>query len=255
MMFSMTSSPLSSFASTSNDESSMTTPSSSLLSTVVVTRIKVESPNGLVKRFWLRAQHPPIRFRAGQWIDLHCVAGIGGYSLVSAPDESSDEIQLVIKQSDHPVATWMSHDCTVGAELQIAVGGTCFFEPPIESSRIVLLAGGLGVNPHLSIAQAALQCEAVDHVTLLYSCRADERLFVEDIDTLQSKYPNRFAFHLFLDTRLTQADVAAETKSDDEHKTHLEVFVCGPVSFSEAVMQFLIDSNVPSKCIRNEKWW
>lgn len=223
---------------------------------VVVTRIATESPNALVKRFWLRSSDAPIRFHPGQWVDLHTVAGVGGYSVV-ASTEDENEIQLVIKESEHPVAAWMSQSCAVGCELQLAVGGTCFFEPPNEPTRLVLLAGGLGVNPHLSIAHAALQCDAVERVTLLYSCREAERLFRADIDALQSKYPNKFVFRLFLDSRIAQADVrdatAAAATADD--KLQLTVFVCGPVPFSEAMLQFLNDSNVPASSIRNEKWW
>lgn len=224
----------------------MTTP-------VRVIRIEPESANGLVKRFWLRAESP-LRFLAGQWVDLHTPVGIGGYSLISPPEDDLYEIQLVIKVSDHVVATWMSRDCAVGAELQIAVGGTCFFSPGNDDSadnsdRIVtLVAGGLGINPHISIAQAALRCAAVVRVTLLYSCREEERLFINDIDLLQKEHPERFVFRLFLNSRIALDDIK-------QHAPQGEVFVCGPVSFAEAMMQCLNECQVPPTSIRHEKWW
>ena len=77
-----------------------------------------------IKTFEL-ALEAPTPFAAGQWLDVHIpgLETVGGFSLVSAPAQSLQRVQLAIKESAHPPARWMHRDAAVGAELVVRVGG------------------------------------------------------------------------------------------------------------------------------------
>ena len=65
----------------------------------------------------------------------------------------SHEIDLAIKKSSWPPAEWVHSSCKTGDKVQIRVGGDFYYDPP-SNSRIpdlVFIAGGVGINPLLSI--------------------------------------------------------------------------------------------------------
>ena len=72
--------------------------------------------------------------------------------------------------------------CEVGDRLSIRVGGDFTYDPPSNSpADILLIGGGVGINPLFSILQhhAYLQApisERRGHAHLLYSARSREEL-------------------------------------------------------------------------------
>ena len=105
---------------------------------------------------------------------------IGGYSLTCSPSLEKDDNQflsLAIQYSDHPPTHWMSSDCKVGDVLKIRVGGDFYYDPTSSSvSNLLLIAGGIGINPIFSIFQhqfnmISSSLSFVPHTHLLYSAR------------------------------------------------------------------------------------
>ena len=91
---------------------------------------------------------------------------------------------LAIQYSDHPPTHWMHNNCNVGTELKVRVGGDFWYDPPPPLiSDLLLVAGGIGINPIYSILrhQASL-VEATSprnpHSILLYTaCNSQELIF------------------------------------------------------------------------------
>ena len=74
-------------------------------------QIQQETPT--VKRFVFDLGQQHFNFLPGQWIDFYVeIEGceqIGGYSLISAPQNTQGQIELAIKASPHHVVTrWLS---------------------------------------------------------------------------------------------------------------------------------------------------
>ncbi|KAM3571199.1 hypothetical protein VYU27_006747 [Nannochloropsis oceanica] len=103
----------------------------------------------------------PFSFLAGQWVDLyvpnlrHC----GGFSMISSP-ESLPLLSLAIKgspasRSIHARWAHTSEGAKEGDVVGLRVGGGFHFQMTEEhwmkGTRLVLLAGGVGINPLMSI--------------------------------------------------------------------------------------------------------
>jgi ferredoxin-NADP reductase len=83
------------------------------------------------------------------------ISQIGGFSMCSPPllMEQSHQIHLAVKKSSWPPAEWVHSSCKAGDKVQIRVGGDFYYDPPSNSQipDLVFIAGGVGINPLLSI--------------------------------------------------------------------------------------------------------
>lgn len=122
----------------------------------------------------------PTQFLPGQWLDVH-IPGIpkpGGFTITSTPHEP-DYLELAVQESpSNPPAAWLWQPIPeiINTELTVRVGGS-FVWPPSnvnlqEVKRVLFVAGGVGVNPLMSIishlAQLPLQLYTI---SFLYSIR------------------------------------------------------------------------------------
>ena len=230
-----------------------------------VERIAQVSPT--VKLLQLSTESPHFTFKPGQWVDFFIpnTTLVGGYSMCSAPDPHNFE--LAVKFSLHPPTHWIHSACKVGDRPLVRVGGDKWLDPATTSAKVViLLAGGRGVNPLLSILRAGAGTNTVFH--LLYSVKTlDELVFWAEIEELRSQHRNIVAeYHMtkefpeYLGPKLTENFREGRITPDQVNCLLLEyqksvdigdmrLFVCGPPKMIE-----LFDRNVDIKC-DYEKWW
>ena len=108
--------------------------------------------------------------------------------MCSAPSlmETNSEIQLAIKFSSWPPSNWIHKSGKVGDKLAIRAGGDFHYDPSLTEKmpNLVLIAGGVGINPLLSILlHLSTKCESSpnvehfpEHLTLLYSAKSKEEI-------------------------------------------------------------------------------
>ena len=122
---------------------------------------------------------------------------IGGYSLTCSPNlfDQSGKLTLAIQYSDHPPTHWMHTQCKIGSVLKIRVGGDFFYDPtPSTPVDLLLIAGGIGINPIYSILQhqvslLKVQGDTFPQTHLLYSARnLQELIFKVCIDVIKYIY-------------------------------------------------------------------
>ena len=135
----------------------------------------------------------------------------------------------------------------------------------------MLLAGGVGINPLLSIFRhsgellSAGDSSGPRSVSLLYTAAtAEELLFKEEISEQCSKRET-FTSQFFVTREKTGSEEFTHrrmTKSDlenvlcDKEDTERKIcFICGPPKMVEQVKNWLIELNVSAENIRYELWW
>lgn len=245
-----------------------------------VCEIAHESPT--VKSLRLLVADKDFSFKAGQWVDFFIpgVSVVGGFSICSSPQLLQQEriIELAVKYTNHPPAVWVHNKCTLGSEVALRVGGEFFFDPqPTDAPRnLVLIAGGVGINPLLSILRhsADLHRDQANKrssyetgtVKLFYSAKnTSELLFKKNILDLVNEFPEKITCSLHVTKQTTQ--ISAELKpyitegriTEKEISEHVSAetlfYICGPPPMTDFFSKQLEDSHVPKEHICFEKWW
>ncbi|KAL6059180.1 hypothetical protein STEG23_008087, partial [Scotinomys teguina] len=153
------------------------------------------------------------------------VSVIGGFSICSSPQLLEQEriIELAVKYTNHPPAVWVHNECTLDSEVALRVGGEFCFDPqPTDAPQnLVLIAGGVGINPLLSIlrhsadlhrdrADKGSGCE-IGTIKLFYSAKnTSELLFKKNILDLVNEFPEKITCSLHVTKQMAQ--ISAELK-------------------------------------------
>lgn len=227
-----------------------------------VTALVAATPSIRVLR--LAIADPAFRFLPGQWVDLGAdIDGspyTSGYSITTSPLHAG-EIELAIKASaKHPLARWVHEHAQIGDTLRVSQGQGPFVYLPEMSDNVVLIGGGVGVTPLLSIFRHVRDAGLSTQVHLLYSVSdSREILFREELEDAVHAHDN-----LHLSVTVTQPDPLWRglTGRIDPIKLHaLNVpddtlyYLCGPKGMVEDMSTLLHDLGVPMNRIIFEKWW
>ncbi|XP_061110636.1 oxidoreductase NAD-binding domain-containing protein 1 isoform X2 [Conger conger] len=242
-----------------------------------------------VRRLRLSIPHPDFSFKAGQWVDFFIPGQekVGGFSICSSPALLRREgvIELAVKYTTHPPAHWIHHSCRLDSEVEVRVGGDFFFDPSPGGGAVdlLLVAGGVGINPLFSILlhardlqrhrQAGGQHCAPGAVRLCYSAKtAQDLLFQSSIVEACEEFPGRFScdFHLTHQSEEVEPQlqpyISGGRISEQVLREHLEslagagrretlCYLCGPPPMIESVSGHLQRLGVPPHRVLFEKWW
>merc|ERR1712013_295166 len=116
-------------------------------------------------------QETDLKFHAGQWLDFF-ISGeekVGGFSMCSCPSDLSMKgtMDLAVKFSTWAPAHWIHTQCRVGDWITFRFGGN-FYYPSSgfnDEHSLLLIAGGVGINPLYSIWQAAAHLVRTSSIT------------------------------------------------------------------------------------------
>ncbi|KAM5157972.1 oxidoreductase NAD-binding domain-containing protein 1 [Mantella aurantiaca] len=242
----------------------------------------ITSESDTVKRVRLSIENSEFTFKAGQWVDFFIpgVPKVGGFSICSSPGllEKEGVLELAVKYNLHPPAHWIHTQCSLGSEVALRVGGEFFFDPKATDSSVdlVLIAGGVGINPlfsillHVADLHKALETTGrgfqMGSVKLYYCAKnTSELLFKKNILNLMHNFPEkiRCSFHVTqqstpicpdLQPFITEGRITESHLANSVSRDHL-CYICGPPPMIEAMCKQLEDLHVPRERIYFEKWW
>ena len=212
----------------------------------------------------LELADPAFRFLPGQWVELtREIEGqthTAGYSITNSPLRRG-VIELAIKISGkHPLANWVHHHAQSGESVTVTQGQGPFVYVPEMSDNLVLIGGGVGVTPLISIFRYVRDAGLATRTHLLYSVSdSREILFGEELQLAAREHDN-----LRVSITVTHPDAQWQglTGRIDPVKLHAIhmpsdtlFYLCGPKGMVEDMSAMLHALGVPMSRIIFEKWW
>ncbi len=205
---------------------------------------------------------PVAYFRAGQYLSLKL--NIGGssvsrpYSISSCPKDALEGAVAVTVRSNPGgfAAEHMLEEFKEGDEvLSSGPQGNFYYEPLRDPENIVALAGGSGITPFLSMAQAIADGTEDFDLTILFGSRTKEQiLFREELDELAAKCDRIHVVHVLSDEEAEGFEHGFITADliKKYAKGPYSVFVCGPEAMYRFLKGELDKLGLPRKNIRCE---
>ena len=221
-----------------------------------------------IKSFLLRPQRwRP--FTAGQHLDIRLTAPDGyqaqrSYSVASAP-ETEGAYELVVERLDDGEVSPYFHDV---AELGDAIEirgpfGGHFAWRASDGGPLLLIGGGSGVAPLMSIARHRSQRGSDVRVVLLYAVRTWDDVVFRDELIARDEAERNFdvLFSLSRDSARRPQDVGRRIDRPFVRSAVERVgvepkltFVCGSNAFVEAATSHLVDLHLSPETIRTERF-
>lgn len=164
---------------------------------------------------------------------------IRSYSLSSSPSCDPAMTVCVKRVPDGRGSNWFNDQLSVGMSIE-ATRPSGQFVLRSGGAPLVLIAGGSGITPCMSLIKQAL-LETGRRVKLVYANQnATAVIYRRRLDMLESRVPNRFSCqHWFDDDRgfLTAADIASAASGWQQ----AECYICGPDPLMDLAEETLID--------------
>jgi ferredoxin-NADP reductase len=207
-------------------------------------------------------------FRPGQHVDVKLTAPDGyqaqrSYSIASAP-ETTGVLDLTVESvADGEVSSWFHATAAAGDsfELRGPIGGP-FTWTVADGGPLLLVAGGSGVVPLMSMLRHRQAHDAALPALLLYSSRTiEDVIYREELDAMAAAPNGPLAWHTLTRSRPQgwsglgrRVDRAMVDAAIAEVGAPRWVFVCGPTPFVESVAAAVIAAGVDPDRIRTERF-
>jgi ferredoxin-NADP reductase len=215
-----------------------------------VANIKPETAS--VKTFTLKLP-AWMRHRAGQHYDIRLTAEDGyqtqrSYSIASEP-EREGEVDITVERMGDQV------------EVRGPIGGYFIWDVSM-TDPLLLVAGGSGVVPLMSMLRHRAASGANNPTALLYSSRSfEDVIYYNELDRLSRANGGAQVFHTL--TRSQPADWKGYARRIDEAMLKevagplgksAQVFICGPTLMVESAANALVKIGIDSNQIRTERF-
>ena len=209
-----------------------------------------------------------MRHRAGQHYDIRLTAEDGyqaqrSYSIASEP-EREGEVDLTVERLDDGEVSTYLHDVLVPGdriEVRGPIGGYFVWEATMQEP-LLLIAGGSGVVPLMSMIRHRAAAGAKNPASLLYSSRSfEDIIYYEELEKLRAANSGLHVFHAL--TRSQPPGWKGYARRIDQNMlkevagplgSSVQVFVCGPTLLVEAVANGLVKTGLRSEQIRTERF-
>lgn len=206
--------------------------------------------------------------QAGQHYDIRLTAEDGyqtqrSYSIASEP-ERSEEIDLTVERIEGGEVSPYLHDILIpGDQIEVRgpIGGYFVWEAGRNGS-LLLIAGGSGVVPLMSMLRHRRALKDETPARLLYSSRTfEDIIYYEELEKMQSEKSGPKVFHTLTRNqppgwkgfeRRIDRKMLNEVISSLEQP--LQVFICGPTLLVEFSAEEMVGLGIPAGNIRTERF-
>jgi ferredoxin-NADP reductase len=181
------------------------------------------------------------------------------YSIASSPTQH-DYAEITVKHEEGGVVSSFLHARVKAGDLVECSGpaGTFIFTGR-ECTCILLIAGGVGITPLMSVLRYLLDRSWSGDIYLLYGCHSPQDIiFREELEYLQRRHPNlrvvvTVSHPEGTDWQGPQGRITTELLAAfGPDLPSRYVHICGPVPMMEAVKLMLAELGVPRERIKTE---
>jgi ferredoxin-NADP reductase/DMSO/TMAO reductase YedYZ heme-binding membrane subunit len=211
----------------------------------------------------------PFAFRAGQFLNLMVdVDGrrVGRSYTIASPPTRDGYVELTVKREEHGHVSRFLHDMLMtGHSVAVsAPAGRFTFDPGKDLAKepgVVLVAGGVGVTPVMSILRDLTDRCWAGKIDLVFSVRTPaDVIFADELRYLAGRHPNLHV-HVAI-TRDAPPDwpgprgrVTAELlRQLVPDLAQRRAFVCGPDAMADAARAALVEAGVPAERVTLESF-
>ena len=223
---------------------------------LVVAKITPETHDTKTFRFALPTSDTlPVTHTAGQYLTI--TLPIDGarvkrsYTISSAPTRSG-YLEITVKRAADGYASHYLHDrVKEGDRLHVSAPAGKFVFAGHEADRVVLIGGGVGITPMMSIIRSLTSRAWTGEIHLLYSVRTkDDVIFGDELARLAAAHAN-LKLHVSY-----SSEVGHLTRERIERAVpglaRGPILVCGPGPMMTAVRALLVGMGIPDADILEE---
>lgn len=211
----------------------------------------------------LQSGELPFRYQPGQFLTV--TAAPDGtplkrsYTIASTPTQR-EFCEITLKREDRGAVSRFLHDrINEGDTLQVTAPSGKFTFTGVEASSVVLIAGGVGITPMMSVVRYLTARSWPGDIYLFYAVRdRAEVIYREELEYIQRRHAN---FHLtivaehaesaewpYATGRITPELLTSSVAELPSRRVHL----CGPPAMMDALKALLPGLGVPAAQIRTE---
>ena len=207
----------------------------------------------------------PFDFAPGQFLQVEVEPTPGrpikrSYTIASSPTRSA-YVELTVKREAQGVVSAFLHDKVKASDLVKVSGPVGVFTfTGSDAESIVLIAGGVGITPMMSVLRYLTDLTWPGIIFFIYSARSPEEVvFREEIEYLERRHPNLHTL-IMVEARspgtswlgpegvLTKELLRNEVPEIGARRVHL----CGPPAMMTVVKGLLTELGVPEAQIKTE---
>jgi ferredoxin-NADP reductase len=231
-----------------------------------VARIFEETPDVKTFRFTPpKGGRLPFSYLPGQFLSLTVRQDDKpvrrSYTIASSPSQR-DYVEITVKRVEQGVVSGYLHDrVKEGDRLEVSVPFGSFTFTGKEADSIVLIGGGVGITPLMTVIRYLTDHGWPRDIFLLYSCRTSrDFIFREELEYLQRRYANLHVVASMTRAkgtewmgptgRLTKELIAQNVPNIASRRVHL----CGPPPMMEAMEGILGELGVPKEQVKIESF-
>ncbi|MEV7890864.1 FAD-dependent oxidoreductase [Streptomyces sp. NPDC002817] len=196
----------------------------------------------------------PFSFAAGQYMKVELPVAVEpierSYSICSSPGESGF-VEIAVKHEPDGLGSGFLHEeVEVGSAVRVSgPHGEFTWEPGAVADTLLLIAGGVGITPLMSVLLAAADAGHSGRIVLLASYRTeDEALFGPEIEALRFRLQG-LEVSVFATDRQRRIGF-------DELLPHAgpttRVHLCGPAPMMQDLIGCLAELGVPREAVHTE---
>ncbi len=229
-----------------------------------IARIFQETPT--VKTFRMVStdrRRLPFTFKPGQFLTLSLpIAGreVRRTYTVSSPPTRTSYVEITVKREAGGLASHYLHDQVRERDLidVRALSGNFTFIGD-ESRGVVLISGGVGITPMMSVLRSLTDAAWEHDVWMVFAVRTPSDIIYEkELVYLQERHPN-FHLQIIVETAagtdwqgLTGRITAAQLSTFIPDLPRRRIYLCGPAPMMDAVRSMLEGLGVPDTQVLTE---